>query len=918
MNLALATRRLCRASLAAAAIATLLISGRPPVVADEPAASPHNNQTDGAQPGEDPPSDGLSDVRPDGATFDDYDQWKLALGTGAAQDAEQLQVVAGFEVELLRSAEQEEGSWISLTFDNAGRFLIGREDKGILRITPPNEESPEPLIETINDTLEECRGLLWAHDSLYVNANNSRGFYRLRDTTGDDQFDEVTLLLQTGGGVGHGRNDLALGPDGMIYLMHGNDVQPPKDYDRAGSPLSRFAEDRLIPCKWDRLLFNAGVRAPGGHVLRTDRDGKKFELFAGGFRNPYGLDFNADGELFTFDADMEWDAGAPWYRPTRINHVVSGVDYGWRQGTGKWPDFYPDTLPAVVNLGLGSPTGVKFGTHSHFPEKYRRALFAMDWAYGRIFAVHLTPEGAGYTGEAEVFMSGKPLNVTDLEFGSDGAMYFVTGGRGTQSGLYRVRHESYEPPAAAEMETPAASPANAAHTPTKETPPEETPAPVSEEDAVGALLRNTRHELERFHAAPNPEALDTIWEYLQSPDPYIRHAARVALEHQPFTTWQDRALAEEHPTAAATALLALSRTGTRFLQPRLLAKAEELLGDESQTDEQRVIVLRSLVLSFCRMFRPFDRDVEARLTRRLESLYPSESYEANHFLCQLLVYLESPQVIEKTLPLLDSAGTQEEKLHYLYTLRVVGEGWTLAQRSQYFQWLRRAREFDGARYMPQFLTHITDDAAATLSPEERTELAPLLAPEEPPRTPESNTLESVERSFVRKWSVADLLDDLERVGHDREFERGRDLFVAGQCSRCHRLGEVGKPVGPDLKEVARRFSRRDMLTALIEPSKVVPEKFRNEAIVTTDGKVVIGRVLGDDGKSVIIEPDPLDPARTVEIASGDIEFRQPSLVSPMPASLLDTLQEDEILDLLAYLESGGDPDAENFQSGEAP
>src|SRR5690606_36615141 len=92
------------------------------------------------------------------------------------------------------------------------------------------------------------------------------------------------------------------------------------------------------------------------------------------------------------------------------------------------------------NLGVGSPTGVKFGTKSKFPEKYRKALYAMDWSYGRIFAVHLRPHGASYTGDYEVFVKGKPLNVTDLEFGKDGAMYFTTGGRGTQSGLYRVSH----------------------------------------------------------------------------------------------------------------------------------------------------------------------------------------------------------------------------------------------------------------------------------------------------------------------------------------------------------------------------------------------------------------------------------------------------------------------------------------------
>ena len=64
-------------------------------------------------------------------------------------------------------------------------------------------------------------------------------------------------------------------------------------------------------------------------------NGKEFEIFASGFRNIYGGSLNKDGELFTYDADMEWDLGTPWYRPTRINHVVSGSEFGWRAGTGK-------------------------------------------------------------------------------------------------------------------------------------------------------------------------------------------------------------------------------------------------------------------------------------------------------------------------------------------------------------------------------------------------------------------------------------------------------------------------------------------------------------------------------------------------------------------------------------------------------
>ncbi len=64
-----------------------------------------------------------------------------------------------------------------------------------------------------------------------------------------------------------------------------------------------------------------------------------------GYRNQYDIALNEDGELFTYDADMEWDFGSPWYRPTRVCHATSGSEFGWRSGTGKWPAYYEDSLP---------------------------------------------------------------------------------------------------------------------------------------------------------------------------------------------------------------------------------------------------------------------------------------------------------------------------------------------------------------------------------------------------------------------------------------------------------------------------------------------------------------------------------------------------------------------------------------------
>src|SRR5262249_40589265 len=128
-------------------------------------------------------------------------------------------------------------------------------------------------------------------------------------------------------------------------------------------------------------------------------------------------------------------------------------------GTGVWPAFYLDSLGSTLNIGVGSPTGVGSGIGAKFPVKYQKAIYALDWTYGRIFAVHLTPSGSSYTAKSEIFVAPKGLvvngapkknlNVTDIVIGDDGALYFTTGGRNTQGALYRVRYNGKEPTSAA-------------------------------------------------------------------------------------------------------------------------------------------------------------------------------------------------------------------------------------------------------------------------------------------------------------------------------------------------------------------------------------------------------------------------------------------------------------------------------------
>ena len=106
----------------------------------------------------------------------------------------------------------------------------------------------------------------------------------------------------------------------------------------------------------------------------------------------------------------------------------------------------PTACRRSSNIGPGSPTGVAFGYGAKFPAKYQDALFICDWSYGKLYAVHLTPERQRPTRPTlEEFVTGTPLPLTDVVINpKDGAMYFTIGGRKTQSGLYRVTYVGAE------------------------------------------------------------------------------------------------------------------------------------------------------------------------------------------------------------------------------------------------------------------------------------------------------------------------------------------------------------------------------------------------------------------------------------------------------------------------------------------
>ena len=507
-----------------------------------------------------------------------------------------------------------------------------------------------------------------------------------------------------------------------------------------------------------------------------------------------------------------------------------------------YPD-HPDNTPALVDIGKSSPTGVVAGTHSHFPQKYRDAIYALDWTYGRILAIHLTPKGASYTGKPEVFLRGRPLNVTDATFGPDGAMYFVTGGRNTQSALYRVSYAVKSPPI----------------------PPQADPG--------ASKLRLALRSLEKYHqknapALQLPEELD---------DPHIRHAARVAIEFQimkgkSFT-------AKEVPDSALLALAKahLGVTTTPSELPNVL-------------DAETLRIHRINLPKFTQLHK---EQLKAILLRHQaqDSADPWE-YSA------LMVDLGIPEGTSRAMHLLQSSTTQRDRMNYLRLLVTAKTGWSPGLRRQFFGELANAKTYLGGRGLPTFLNKIRQDALATLSEKEKTSLGKLATESPAPQPPPVPDLSH--RKFVRAWTM----EDFAELKLPHQITNGTKLFDEGLCSRCHRFQNHGFPVGPDLTQVGSRLAPKDLLKAILEPSDSVAENYQTHVIQLHDGRELTGQIIPQAdyrSRKLVLAPNPLEPTVTVEIPKGEMKSHRRSSSSFMPPSLLNTFSKEEVLALVAWL-----------------
>ena len=866
---------------------------------------------------------------------------KASAKGGAVSAGDALQLPKDFKAELLYTVPKaEQGSWVTMAVDPKGRIIACDQYGKMYRITVPAIGAADPAAGTKVEEMPTpngpdgkpiggAHGLLYAFDSLYVmiNEQDGKGLWRLKDTDGDDKFDKADYLRKIAGGGEHGPHGIILSHDGKSLLFsNGNHTKLPDNMELSRAAKS-WDEDHVLPRLWDGNGHAKGILAPGGYICKTDPDGKVVELVSYGFRNEYEIAMDANGEVFTFDSDMEWDIGSPWYRPTRIAHATSGSDNGWRSGAGKWPETYPDSLPTTLDIGPGSPTGVAFGTGAKFPAKYQRAFYACDWTYGTMYAIHLTPAGSSFSAVKEEFVSGKPLPLTDaIIHPKDGAMYFTIGGRKSQSALYRVVYTGAESTAPAPAYT------------------------VSPE----AKIRLT---LEKLHeAGTGPDAVAKAWPYLSHADRRIRFTARVAIERQPVATWADKALAETNPQAAIEALVALARMGRSPAAVTAAAAQQKKLDGSSGAvfpvgpeDEALQInlfaalarhdfaklspdlqhgLLRAYQLAITRLGKPI-RAASLPILSKLDGIFPTKDALLNRELLQLLVVLDSPTIVAKTVPLLattadagTAVGTDEllarndgyanaaramaasrpnrQAIAYAAALRAATVGWTPELRKAYFGWFPIAKSWKGGNSFPKFLDHMVIDALLNVPDADRAAMKELAASKV---TAPANIVPA--KGPGRAWTV-DEIEKLVTGGlKGRDFANGKAMYATTLCAACHKLAGDGGNIGPDLTGAGNRYTIRDLAENIIDPSKVISDQYGTDYIDLKDGGVVIGRVTGEEAGKLMVMSSALAPNELTGVPLANVKSRKPWTMSMMPPGLINSLNEEELKNLIAYLLSGG-------------
>lgn len=841
-----------------------------------------------------------------------------------------LKLPAGFKVEEVCGPDLANDIY-GLQIDAQGRLVA--YGRGYVRQILDGKRS----VELVAGMSGGPMGLLWERETLWVVVDG--GLKKYSNVTGREpaKAPQTVLKIKTGGE--HDAHAIRRGPDGKLYLLCGNN---------AG------VNAKTVTSK------NSPIANPiAGALLRFDDDGGNVEVFAHGFRNPYDFDFDLDGIPHTFDSDNERCVGLPWYEPTRFYRLQPGAHAGWLNPqiaqTWRTPSYYSDYLRPHATVGRGSPTGCIGYRHTGFPEHYRGGFFLADWTFGKVWfvpAASRTPEpfleATGDNGFAPTGLAVHPVT---------GDLYVSIGGRGTRGGIYRVSPKERNPdakpipivlkpmkpfptiedPEKLDIRSQGMKFIRAWHVKLGDLVDPKLVGTVWEgysfrkpvpDDVAANLLVTLRAAFPTNAATMNREVSRTL-AALQDPDPAT--VAKIASR----LTVESKAIDDAHY------LIVLSRlTGARSDADRARI-ADALVRLDAKYDREKIARDRhwplrlseatGVLLKLDSKLEPallahaefgqaqhawlaklLDRPKAAR--RIVERAKRDEDFEWSPALVELLGSFDETEIrgalpaltkhgglIESILPLIAKSHRPEDRKLFVEGLRSF-QPRTLAIAAKALA----NYETDEAELLPvlQALRRIGD---AKEDAETKAALAALLQK----RTGQNWSTAKEWTEWLAKERPA-LAKQLASGGFDAvawakraaaidwnagDAGKGRAVFAKAQCAACHNGAQA---IGPTLEGVTKRFGRDDLLTAIVDPNRDVPARYRTTEIQTRDGKTHRGVVIYEAVDGVILHTGS---SETVRVAGDNIEAKRTRESSIMPVGLLDALPDRDVADLFAYLKT---------------
>ena len=495
------------------------------------------------------------------------------------------------------------------------------------------------------------------------------------------------------------------------------------------------------------------------------------------------------------------------------------------------------------------------------------------------------------------------LALTDVDIGPDGHMYFCVGGRKGQSYLYRVRYTGDQSTELSPLDT----------------------------SSKHYQARKTRHSLESFHGAPNPKAIESVWSYLSSEDYHLRYAARIAIEWQDPKTWADKAYNETNDIAAIHSLLGLARCdfdGSK--QPSI----DRLLKvDFNKLDKTgKLALLRTYSVIMSRAGKATEKQIIA-LGKQLDPHYPTTDDNLNEELCRVLCYLQHPSVVSKTIDLMKTTKISVPKydpemikrgghygktilaamsenvapnvlnIHFLFCLKDVTNGWSMDQRKAYLGELKELLSKKGGNYFSGYLNKIRESAIANVPDKDKLALQYL-----------TGEIKDIDLSKLPRakgpgvaWTVDSGLDVLNKEPlKGRNFANGKKMYSAGLCVACHRFGDEGGGVGPDLTNLAKRMDYKAILESTIHPNMVVSNQFEQHELTMKDGSLMIGKIVSEEDGYYSLVQSGLQPLTLTKVEKSKVASKKGSKLSMMPGGLINSMNAEELKDLFAYFVSTGD------------